>query len=269
MNAKALLDQGNLSAAIAQLTDEVRANPTAAPLRIFLFELICFTGNFDRAGKQLDIIAHQNQDMQIGAGVYRQLLESEKVRRSVFFEDGTPGFLGRPPEYATHHLEALRRLNKGEAPEARLLLEKASQLRIPCSGEMEGRPFMQFEDLDPFLAPFLEAVVNGAYCWLPFEEIERIEIAAPQQLRDLLWARARVDFRGGEAGEVFLPVLYAGSSDHPDDAVRLGRTTDWIEMGERLVRGAGRRIFLVDDEERDICGLTEVHLSPGRLIDAV
>lgn len=258
-DAKALLDQGKLAAAIERLTQDVRANPSDSRLRVFLFELLCFAGDLGRAEKQLDVIAHQNADMQIGAAVYRQILAAEKARRAVFAEDQLPGFLTAPPEHVVFHLEALKLLREGEPAKARILLEKAFQLRPALAGRMDGESFQRFEDSDPFLGPFLEVVVNGQYTWLPFEQIRRIEIAKPQLLRDLIWARARIESCGGDAGEVFLPVLYPGSSDHQDEAVRLGRTTNWIDKSEGLVRGVGQRMFLIDEQERAMLELAEIH----------
>ena len=257
-DAKALLDQGKLAAAIERLTQDVRSNPSDSRLRIFLFELLCFTGDFGRAEKQLDVIAHQSADMQIGAAVYRQVLAAEKARRAVFAEDQLPGFLNSPPEHVVFHLEALKLLREGEPAKARILLEKALQLRPALAGRMDGKSFHQFEDSDPFLGPFLEVIVNGQYTWLPFEQILRMEIARPHHLRDLIWARARIESRGGDAGEVFLPVLYPGSSDHQDEAVRLGRITNWIDKSEGLVRGAGQRMFLIDEEERAMLEVAEI-----------
>src|SRR5262245_54915497 len=55
MHAKELLDAGHLTAAIEQLTQEVRAHPTDVRQRIFLFELLCFTGDYQRAARPLDV----------------------------------------------------------------------------------------------------------------------------------------------------------------------------------------------------------------------
>ena len=56
------------------------------------------------------------------------------------------------------------------------------------------------------------------------------------------------------AGNVFLPALYPGSHEHPDDQTKLGRTTDWKSSDTGPVLGVGARTFLVDD---DALGLLE------------
>jgi type VI secretion system protein ImpE len=60
-----------------------------------------------------------------------------------------------------------------------------------------------------------------------------------------------------------LPVLYCGSFRHPDERVRLGRATDWENLGEKLVRGRGQRMFLVGDEEKAMLQLREVEFEPA------
>jgi type VI secretion system protein ImpE len=229
--------------------------------RVFLFELLCFVGDLDRAQKQLDVIGHQSTEMEIGAEIYRQVLTAEGSRRAVFAEGQLPNFLTTPPDYVALYLEALTMQREQQPAKARALLEKALNLRPLIPGQTDGRPFKEFEDADTFLAPFLELIVNEKYAWLPFEEIRRIEIAKPAQLRDLVWTRAKLEAHGGNLGDVFIPALYPGSSQHPNDAVRLGRMTEWMDVGEGLARGVGQRLFLMDGDERAMLEITEVHFA--------
>ena len=54
--AKGLLDAGNLTAAIEAATREVKAHPADVAARTFLFELLLFAGEWERALKQLDVV---------------------------------------------------------------------------------------------------------------------------------------------------------------------------------------------------------------------
>jgi type VI secretion system protein ImpE len=257
-NAKDLYDHGQLSAAIDQLTQEVKAKPAEYSSRIFLFELLCFAGDLSRAEKQLDVIGHQSKEMEIGVAVYREVLEAERKRRSVFTEGIPPAFLTTPPDYVLFHLEALTLQRENQPEKARTLLAKALDMHPALAGQVNGQRFEEFEDSDLFLAPFLELYVNDKYAWLPFEQIKRIEFRKPAQLRDLLWAQVKIEAQGGDLGQVFLPVLYPGSSFHASDAVRLGRETDWIEIGAGLTRGAGQRLFVIDGKERLMLEIAEI-----------
>jgi len=256
--ARELLHQGNLAAAVERQTQEVKARPADMTARIFLFELLCFAGNFDRAGKQLDVIAHQSTEMEIGTEIYRQVLAAERVRRAVFGAGGSPDFATSPPAYVALHLEALTLAREKHPDKARILLEKALDMHSAPGGTADGVRFQDFADSDVFLSPFLELIVNEKYIWLPFDEIKRIEIIRPAHLRDLLWARAKIEARGGDMGEVFLPALYPGSSEHQADAVKLGRQTEWLEVGAGLAHGAGQRLFAIDGGEKGMLEINEV-----------
>jgi len=260
-NAKELLDQGKLSAAIDHITQDVKSKPGEVNSRIFLFELLCFAGEFDRAEKQLDVVGHQSMEMQIGVGIYRQVLAAERMRSKVFSDGSLPMFLTVPPEYASLHIEALGMQRAQEPAKARELLEKALPLQQPVSGQIDGRAFEEFEDSDLFLGPFLELFVKDRYAWLPIEEVRHLELDRPKHLRDLIWIHAKIEARAGDLGEVFLPVLYPGSSKNSNDAVKLGRMTDWVEVGQGLTRGVGQRLFLIDGEERGVLEIAEINFT--------
>ena len=72
-------------------------------------------------------------------------------------------------------------------------------------------------------------------------------MSPPSHPRDLIYFPARLDLLG-EAGEVFLPVLYPDTYKNADDQIRFGRVTDWSSVEEGPTRGIGSRLFLVDEE---------------------
>ena len=229
MGAKELFQAGKLNEAVQALGAEVRDNPTDVRRRTFLFELLCFQGEYDRAEKHLHVLAGSNPEAQMGAVLYFSALHAERVRHDLFLKKEYPS--------------------------------------VPASGNtrggtIDGRPFEAFEDADPRVGPRLELFAAGAYLWIPFEHIEAIEIQKPSRLRDLLWVPALVrtgpSFRGTELGEVLLPVLSPFSYKHPDDNVRLGRATKWQEV-DGLQVPVGQRMFSVDEDE--------VSLLDSRLIE--
>jgi type VI secretion system protein ImpE len=258
MTAKDLLDAGRLSAAVEQLNQEVRAHPTDTQRRTFLFELLCFAGDLQRAERQLDVIAQQSTSAEVGVQVYRHVLTAERARRRLFSDGLQPGFLFDPPPYVPWHLAALNRLREGRGGEAMALLDQAEQSRAAVKGRVEGQPFSDFRDGDDLLAPVLEVIVQHNYVWLPFEQIKSLHIAHPKRLRDLIWVPATIEAHQGPIGEVFLPVLYAGSSDHPNDQVKLGRMTDWQTTAEGPTQGVGQRLFYIDGQDRGILEVRDV-----------
>jgi type VI secretion system protein ImpE len=258
MTAKELFDQGKLAAAITQLNAEVKSHPTDARLRTFLFELLCFAGDYQRADRQLEVLGQQGTSAEVGVQIYRKVLTAEQARLRLFSHSLKPHFLFSPPAYAALHLQAINRLRENRAIEARSLLEQAAEERPNVHGAINGQSFTDIQDSDVLIGPFLEAVVQGEYTWLPFTQIKHLRTDSPKRLRDLLWMQAILETFDGPKGEVFLPILYPGSATHADDQVKLGRMTDWQPIGEGLSRGFGQRLLLVDDEEHPILEIREL-----------
>lgn len=218
MTAEALFREGRLAEAIDVLGAELRSSPTDARRRTFLFELLCFSGQFDRAEKHLDVLATAGRDAAMGALLYRSALHAERTRREMFRAGTFP--LGNPP---------------------------------PVGRTLNGTPFASLRDADPRIGARLEVFAAGEYVWIPFEHIESIQVAPPKRLRDLLWAPAIVRtgpaFTGMELGEVLVPVVTPEAADDEDDAVRLGRVTQWIELADGAAAPIGQKLLLVDDAE--------------------
>lgn len=219
MTAKQLFQAGQLNEAIKALGGEVRDNPADPRRRTFLFELLCFAGEFDRAEKHLHVLAQGSGQSEMGAVLYFSALHAERTRLEKFTK------------------------------EALSTLAPARQF----SGTLNGQAFESIVDADPRIGARLEIFAAGSYMWIPFEHIVSIEIQAPQKLRDLLWTPALVrtgpSFKEKELGEVLVPVLYPQSFTNQNDNVRLGRETHWqeVEGGEPIP--VGQKIFLVDGEE--------------------
>jgi len=247
--AKVLYDSGDLSAAIEEITREVKANPTDTPRRAFLFELLCFAGEWERAERQLGALGREGVGAEVGAQVFRNCLRAELDRQRLVRDGLAPHFLAEPPDYIDLHFDAFNRLRAGDTTGARAALDRAEEERPALSGVLDDRPFQDFRDYDDFFAPVLELIVHDKYTWVPFEQIRRVEIEPPVQLRDLVWATVQVETADKEL-KAMTPTRYVDSGAHPNDLVRLGRMTDWRELGEELYAGAGLRLFAVDGEER-------------------
>jgi type VI secretion system protein ImpE len=218
MTAQELFRAGKASEAIQKLVGEVRDNPADSARRTFLFELLCFKGEHDRAAKHLDVLARDSNSAELGALLYKSALAAEKSRLELFRSRSYP----------------------------------ASAAPAPRAGSVNEKHFQSLSDADPRIGPRLEVYAAGQYLWIPFEHITYIEIPAPRQLRDLLWAPALVRtgpaFRDKELGEVLIPVISPMSFEHPDDAVKLGRATEW-QSADGVDVPLGQKMLLADDEE--------------------
>jgi type VI secretion system protein ImpE len=246
MNAKQLFDAGNLAGAVEAAMQEVRAKPLDAVARTFMFELFCFAGEWDRAQKQLDVVAHQNAQAEWAATVYGNLLEAERVRARCYASGAAPEFLLDPPEHVRLHVDALGRLAAGKPAEAAERVGRASEMRPAVAAVVNDEPIEEFRDCDDLLAPVLELMIVRDYVWLPLEQLQSLEVQAPERPRDLLWAPARLTLVDGTSRSGYLPVLYFGSHRSGNDQIRLGRLTEWEPKADGLTLGLGRREFLTD-----------------------
>ncbi len=233
MTAQELYKAGKLNDAIQALSNELRQNPTDTKRRTFLFELLCFAGEFDRAEKQLESLSREGMQADLGALLYRSALHAERMRQGMFV--------------------------KGEFPKP--LQEAAATSAV--SGTLNGKPFTSIEDSDSRIGANLELFVAGSYVWMPFSVLAKVEMLPPKRLRDLLWApvhvRPSAQYKGTELGEVFSPVLAPGSAGHADDAVRLGRMTVWDGPGGDAAP-LGQKVWLVDGEEFPLLELRRLEI---------
>lgn len=233
MTATDLFRAGALDEAIEALGADLRSDPTDAQRRTFLFELLCFAGNWARADKQLEMLRGRGQEAELGVALYRSALHAEQTRQSMFHD--------------------------GEYPH--------TAVSETISGTLNGRAFASLRDADPRIGARLEVFAAGRYLWVPFEHIASIQIQPPRRLRELLWIPALVrtgpGFRGVELGEVLLPVLAPLSWRHDDDAVRLGRVTAWETLDDGEPVPVGQKLLLVDDEEVPILDIRELEITPA------
>ncbi|MBI3408955.1 MAG: hypothetical protein HY040_11445 [Planctomycetes bacterium] len=248
MNATELFKAGQLQQAVDAQVLAVKGKPADQGARIFLFELICFTGDLDRAQRQIDAVKYEEVEREASVQAYRKLLEAERLRRRLFSESLKPKFLSDPPEHVVWRLEALTCLRGNQTTQATELIAKADEAAPSLAGQLNGQGFQGLRDCDDVFGPIMEVMAHGDYYWVPLEQIESLALNPPKSPRDLLWAPARLEVRDGPAGDVFLPALYPHSHEHPDDQIKLGRSTDWTSTDKGPVQGVGARVFLRGDD---------------------
>ena len=223
-NANQLFQAGKLKEAVQALSAEVRDHPSDTKRRTFLFELLCFSGEYDRAEKQLDLLAEASPKSEMGALLYHSALHAEKTRQDLFQKKEYPKPAGGTPSGVE-----------------------------TVAGSLNGKPFQTITDGDPRIGPRLEVYAGGNYLWINFEHLASIKIDPPRRLRDLLWTpaivRAGPALKGTELGEVLLPALSPFAWQHSDESVRLGRMTVWEEDESGAALPIGQKMLLVDGEE--------------------
>jgi type VI secretion system protein ImpE len=223
-----------LDAAIETLGVELRDNPTDAQRRVFLFELLALSGQYDRAEKQLDVLARAGAKAEMGTMLYRSAIEAERVREHMFATGDYPS---------------------APAPG-------------PVAGTRDGASFLEIEDGDPRLGARLEVIAGGRYLWIPFAHVASVRIEAPTRLRDVRWLPARIatnaSVRDLELGEVLLPALTAGAFRHADPEIRLGRATDWEELpNDGGFAPVGQKVWKIDGEYVPLLQIRDLTVTPA------
>jgi type VI secretion system protein ImpE len=256
MSAKDEFAAGRLAAAIEAQLGEVRAAPLDAGKRTFLFELLAFAGELDRANQQLGVLSQETAEKGWGASVYQNLLAAEQARRKVFAGQARPDVFLDPPAFIASRWEAIERLARGENQAAAEALEQSDAASPLVRGTLNGQAVEGLRDADDVLAPILEVMVLRDYVWVPWVQVSELEVTAPTHPRDLLWAPARLMLDDGQERRCYLPALYPGTHAASDDNLKLGRLTDWIVPDDGgPVRGCGQHLLVAGDWD---IGLLEV-----------
>jgi len=239
VNVHQLYQSGRVDEALEALVAAVRADPTDVRARTFLFELLCFAGQYDRAGRQLDVIADGSKEAGLGAMLYQSALHAERTRQELFLTVGRV---------------------------------EGTQPSTAVAGTLNGKPFTYLSDADSRIGARLEVFAAGQYTWIPLEHVAELHIEEPKRLRDLLWAPARLKagprFQDFEFGEVLVPAVAPLSWQHADWQVRLGRELDWqapADDGDEVPLGP--KLLQADDELIPILDVRELIVTQADSLD--
>ena len=262
-DAKLLLDSGNLKGAVDAALALVKSNPTNEAARIFLFELSCFAGNWERAEKQLEVIGHQDTVAMVGSKIYQQNFKAERDRIN-FFENGTrPETAMKAPEYVEDLIKANELIRLGKTGEARLLLDQVDVNRPAFKCTVNGEGFSDLRDYNDTTMCVFEVIIKDSYVWLPFEQVEAIEFFERKSLRDVYWPQGKFELTNGTSGELFFPSLYVNTWKSDDDLIRLGRSVDWRDLGDEIYAGEGARIYTMDGKDKSILDIKSIEFDHG------
>ena len=259
--AEALLKAGDLDGCLKEVTARIRADSAAVLPRVFLFQLFCVLGEWERARRQLYVL----KDMDAGTipmfEVYDSVIQCEHMRSAVFAGKRSPLMFGKPSQWMADLAAALVALAEGRKDEAERLRDAAFDAAPTVSGQINGEDFEWLADADGRLGPVFEVFLNGHYYWVPVNAVASISFEPPADLRDLVWTPA--EFRWANGGEAvgFIPTRYPGTEACDDNRLRLSRLTDWTEAGNELVLGHGQRILVTDQNDYPLLSVEKVSLN--------
>jgi len=262
--ASELLNQGKLDDALQALQSDVRDDPANSANRIFLFQLLCVKGEWDRALTQLNTAAEINPEALLMSQAYREVLQCEVFRREVFTNKRAPLVFGEPPKWIGLMLQSLSCSSNGEGAKAKELIADALDGVKPRSGKIDGQEFEWIADADMRLGPVLEAIINGKYYWVPFDSIASIEFSEPTDLRDLVWLPATFNWTNEGSTMGFVPSRYSGTEDSGDELAALGRKTEWLDIGDEFYQGVGQKMLATEEDEYSLLAIRRLEFCDSR-----
>ena len=261
--AEQCLREGDPAAALARLQDDIRARPSDAKLRVFLFQLLCVLGQWERALNQLAVASGLDAGTLAMAQTYGEAVRCEAVRREVFAGRKAPLVFGQPEQWLALLVESLLVAGQGESERSERLRVTAFEEAPATGGSINDQPFEWIADADSRIGPVLEAVINGRYYWVPFTRLRMITVEEPADLRDVVWMPAHLQFENGGDSVALLPTRYPGSEASADGLVQLARKTVWEAVTDGHHRGLGQRVLATDAADVPLMDVRTVILTPG------
>ena len=263
MTAEESVRAGRLDEALADLQAQVRKQPADPRLRIFLFQLLCVLGQWERALNQLKVAAEMDPNSATMMATYKEVLRCEMLRAEVFAGKQSPLLFGKPDEWMALLLEALRLTGQGKFEEAAPLRERAFDAAPTTPGSVDGQAFEWIGDADLRIGPMLEAIVNGRYYWIPFNRLSEINIEKPVDLRDVAWMPVTLTLANGGETVALVPTRYPGTEAAGNPALAMARGTEWIEKPGGTQVGLGQRLLATDQGEYALMDVRVIALSGG------
>jgi type VI secretion system protein ImpE len=252
--------EGRLADCLQALQADVRSASADPKKRIFLVQLLMILGQWDRALTQLSVIRELDASALPMVAAYRSAIECEVLRAQVFTGARSPLIFGDPEPWIAALLSALSLEGAGRLAEAAAVRARALDEAPPSGGTVNGHVFSWIADADTRLGPVMEVLLNGAYYWVPVHRIKSVSIEAPTDARDLVWLPARFTWTNEGEAMGFIPSRYPGSESSPDDAIRMGRRTDWQPVAEGVDHGLGQRLLATDQGEYGLLEVREILL---------
>jgi type VI secretion system protein ImpE len=263
VTAEEAVKAGQLDEALGLLQQQVRARPADARLRVFLFQLLCVRGEWNRALTQLNVAGELDAGTLLMVQTYREALRCEVFRAEVFAGTRTPMALGEPDQWFALLLQSLSSTLSGHEDQAAQLRQQALEAAPATPGKLNGETFDWIADGDTRLGPCLELILSGRYYWVPFHRIRTMRLDPPADLRDFVWAPVRLVWANGGEAVGLVPARYAGTELAADSALKLCRRTEWRETSAGTYIGVGQRVLITQAAETALLDVREIEFAPS------
>ena len=227
-----------------------------------LFQRYCQAGRWQKALEQLQAYARMSAEAEAFAYAYRIALQQELLRERIFRGETDPLLPDNADEWLRVLASTLKQPSVGTLS-ARDLRAQALELAPTSSGVLDEKPFEWIADADSRLGPICEAIVEGAYQWIPYSAIASIRITAPANLCDLVWLPAGIKLRGdNKPRPALLPARYPLTEGLIDGHLRSALTT-WEKQETDTWIGHGVRVLTTDNQEKSLLDIRRIDFDPA------
>ena len=137
--SEAAVRAGQPHDALQRLTAAVRERPADAALRIYLAQLLCVLGQWERAHTQLNVVADMDAKTVPMRETVGHAIRCELLRAEVFAGKRTPMVFGQPDDWLAILIESLLQSGQGNAAMAQDLATRAFDAAPPSAGVIDGQ----------------------------------------------------------------------------------------------------------------------------------
>jgi type VI secretion system protein ImpE len=262
-----LFREGDLEAALHHSKAFVRDFPDNDDARSLLMQLYLFSGEQEKALKQLDVMEHNcKEDLPsfMTLKVISEMIKADIKRRAFYQSPSEMPLMFEQDEPALASSFALfqaQREGTLDSDGVESLLANRPQIPFVALTDettVEGE-LAEPDDLTAYAFEVFTA--KQGYCWMAWHNIDSIEFMPYEKPIDLVYRRAVIK-HAAQAEDaapmhVFIPAIYA-RTPATDALAAMGRTTDWVTSADGLVSGIGQKCLLVGEELIPVLQLTSL-----------
>ncbi|MGR5235986.1 type VI secretion system accessory protein TagJ [Vibrio alfacsensis] len=251
---KNALAEGKLTRALELLVNEIKLAPKDAGLRSSFIELLCIDGDLERADDQLIKAIKLFPEYLSGASQLRHLVKAAQARKDFASASATAQFVNSDEEVNKLMIKLNLSLKNSEFDDGYKLSRNIEQVRKKKSFVQDDVTCDDIRDIDDRLGGHIELFSTaGNYFLVPMANIRELVIKTPVSLLESVWRPVEFDIDGLGEGEGHMPLTYI---DSKTDAQKLGRETDWQQLGDKeLFVGLGQKCWLAGERALPICDL--------------
>ncbi|WP_038891236.1 type VI secretion system accessory protein TagJ [Vibrio campbellii] len=244
---KNALSEGNLQQAITLIIKDIKASPKDAGLRSSFIELLCIDGDFERADDQLIQSIKLFPEYLSGASQLRHMVKAAQARKDFTGGAATAQFIEFDQQANELVVDLNLAIKNEEFDHGYELAQSLENMREQKRFLQGTREFEDVRDIDDRLSGYIELFSTaGNYFLVPIKNIKQLDIKQASSMLEHVWRPVEFDIEGLGEGEGHMPLTYI---DSITDAQKLGRETDWRQLGEsELFVGLGQKCWLVGDK---------------------